>query len=103
MALSIRARRRNRWRKKLRRCNQCKHWSPCTFRSDIYSKCEFPLRDYKMALRLARDNRPDNGANGTWWWAATICSEYHAYDRSANQLAQSAQRMSITEVKPCLN
>lgn len=45
-----------------------------------------------MALRLARDNRPGNGANGAWWWAATICSEYQAYDRSANQLAHEHHR-----------
>lgn len=100
--MTIRNRRRNRWRRKLRRCNQCKN-----FWKWVCSKEDTPevkkLNDWTLMLEEQVERHTGRPHSIHWeeWWArvAPRCPYYQAYDREANQLAQSTQRMKITEVK----
>ena len=119
--MTIRNRRRNRWRRKLRQCNQCKHFWHHSYSATRYtpndsewgcSKEDTPEVDklnswtFRLEEQVERHTGKPHSTLWEEWWArvAPRCPHYQAYDRSANQLAQSTQRvqqrMSITEVKP---
>jgi hypothetical protein len=99
--MTIRNRRRNRWRRKLRRCNQCKHWAVS---SAMTSHCKIDWYQFSLpTLKLFKERYALDGYGSAWWGCAIACPHYQAYDRTANQLAQSTQRISILDVKSCLN
>jgi hypothetical protein len=114
--MTIRNRRRNRWRRKLRRCNQCRHFWWDAGRGDRATP-DFPewgckqedtseldrLSNWTLKLEEQVERATSKPCSIRWedWWklVAPKCPHYQAYDRSANQLAQSTQRISILEVK----
>jgi hypothetical protein len=118
--MTIRNRRRNRWRRKLRRCNQCKHFWWDAGRGDRDTP-DFPewgcgkegtpevekLNNWTLKLEEMVEQHTGKPYSMQWgdWWCrvAPKCPHYQGCDRTANQLAQSTQRISILEAKPCLN